>query len=600
MTAVWATLILTAAAFAASPLAGTETRPRERAATVDIESDGQTAREPARMILGDAGSLVLLSPDGSAVLFWDRQGLVRVRRLAERLPRPLPGTEGATMPFWAGDSSAVGFFQQGKICIQSLSAAGIRCLADAPEPGGAAWRGPAATGDIVFASGATLMHLSLASGSLREVPVTFPEGHFPWRPRFLPHGEDVVVTAATRDRDNQTLYRVSSKDGALDRLIDTPYTVEFTRDPHDGQWYMVYGSRLSHSSSPIPALMAVPVDPATGRATGRPTQLVEAIGTNPFERRIAVTLSDNGTIAFRRHREAAPVYQIRWYAPDGKLLASLGDKMSIKDIALSPDENAVAAIAGYPARHILIFDARSGNSRRLTTPADSLGDGLAWSPDGSHLYYQLEGPDGTWRIVRRDAKGATRPVAIGQSDVTVTLMDLSPDGRYLLFGPNEARSSSYLWLRTDGAPDSRLEMWGSAGTSFGWANARFTPDGKFVFASVGPNQARFIPWHPDEPTATAASGTVPFTLRGRFFSPDGRRLCGPDDGTISCLSVTVGPDGHPLLGPAAVQFGGVEALTGNFSKIGAAARDGRFLLFTTDDVDEISWQLLTDWTTLLR
>jgi len=555
---------------------------------------------PTRMSLGEARSVSLLSPDGLAVLLWDREGGLRLRRLTDRLPRRLPDTEGATMPFWAGDSSAVGFFQQGKLCIQSLSAEGIRCLATAPEPGGAAWRGTAASGDIVFASGAKLMHLSLSSGSVREVPVKFPAGQFPWTPRFLPQGKDFVVTAATRGRDNQTLYRVSSQGGGLTRLIDTPYTVEFARHPHNGKWYMVYGSQQSHSSTSIPALMAVPVDPATGQTTGTPAQLVDAVGTNPRDRRVAAALSDNGRIIFRRHKEAAPVYRIHWYAPDGKVLASLGDKMSIIEIALSPDESAVAAIAGYPRRNILVFDARSGHSHRLTKRADSLGQGLAWSPDGRNLYYQIERPDRSWSIVRQDSKGATRPEAIGHSDFAVILMDISPDGRYLIFGPNETRSSSFFRLRTDGAADSKPEIWDSPGTSFGVANARFTPDGKFVFASVGRNQARFIPWHPDQPAATADTGAVTFTLRGRFFSPDGRRLCGVDPARdISCLSVTVAPDGYPLLGLPSVQFGRVEALTGNFMKVGAIAKDGRFLLFTTDEKDEIGWQLVSDWTMLL-
>jgi len=35
------------------------------------------------------------------------------------------------------------------------------------------------------------------------------------------------------------------------------------------------------------------------------------------------------------------------------------------------------------------------------------------------------------------------------------------------------------------------------------------------------------------------------------------------------------------------------------SKVGAIAKDGRFLLGTTDEKDELGWQLLADWTMLL-
>ena len=551
-----------------------------------------------RVSVAEAGAGLLLSPDGSAIL-WMGDGDIRLRRMEDLSFRPLPGTEGGSWPFWAGDSTAIGFFQQGKLCVQSLRTEGIRCLASAPDPRGAAWRGTAASGDIVFASGAKLMRLDLSSGSVREVPVNFPAGQVPWRPTFLPQGGDLAVTAGPRGAGVRTLYRVSLPGGALTRLMETRFPVEFARHSQNGEWYMFYSSPLTTALATVTALMAVPVDPSTGQSSGTPVQLVDGVGTN--RGLMAAGTSQRGAILFRRHRYAAPVFRIRWHAPDGKVLASLGDKMPCSAIVLSPDESSVAAITGYPRTNILILDARSGDSRRLTTPADNVGQGLAWSPDGGKLYYQIERSDGTWDIVRQGSSGGTRPEVIGRIDFTGTLMDISPDGRYLILGSRAANGSIYR-LRTDGAADSKPEVWVSAGpvTPFVTQMARFTPDAKFVFSVEGRGEGRFIPWRPERPATTVDARAVTFSLTGPFFSRDGRRLCGLEvPRGLTCHSVAAAPDGSLLLGPPSFQFGGVTTMVGSTTNVAAAASDGRFLLISTDEHEELDWQLLTDWTMLL-
>ena len=70
-------------------------------------------------------------------------------------------------------------------------------------------------------------------------------------------------------------------------------------------------------------------------------------------------------------------------------------------------------------------------------------------------------------------------------------------------------------------------------------------------------------------------------------------------GGVTCHSVTAAPGGSPLLGPPSFQFGGVETLLGTYFNIGAIARDGRFLLISTDEREALEWQFLSDWTMLL-
>ena len=549
-----------------------------------------------RMSLGDARLAPPISPDGS-MLIWAAGDDLRLRRLDDLVPRHLAGTEGASWSFWSGDSSAIGFFQQEKLRILPLGTAEIRTVAAAPEPGGAAWRGSAAGGDIVFVSARKLMHLNLASGAVREVPVVLPAGFIPLNPTFLPQSADFVFTAGPPDGDTRTLYRASLQGGAPTRLMETPYAVQFAQHPHSGKWFMFY------STSQRPKLLAVAVDPATGQESGPPIQLLDAIGSNTNTRRITVELSANGRIALRRNFIATPVLRIRWHAPDGKVLASLGEKMACNEIALSPTESRVAAVSGYPMRSLTIFDARTGDARRLTNASENVGQGVAWSPDGGMLYYQIEQPDGTWGIVRQNAGGSARPESIGHSNFTLTLMDISRDGRYLIFGPNQASGLSFYRMRTDGAAGSTPQVWASFGPNFRprGAQGRFTPDGRFVFMGGGQAEGRFLPWLPEQPAITVNAGTVAFTFSGPFFSPDGKRLCGVDRDrlAVSCHSVTAAAGGPPVLGPPVALFSPGMPQLSAYSNIGTIARDSRILLLSTDEPEEIQWQFLSDWTMLL-
>ena len=59
-----------------------------------------------------------ISPDGRQIVFVASDGgvsrLLR-RSLAAVAAQPLPGTEGATYPFWSPDSTSIGFFAEGKL-----------------------------------------------------------------------------------------------------------------------------------------------------------------------------------------------------------------------------------------------------------------------------------------------------------------------------------------------------------------------------------------------------------------------------------------------------------------------------------------------------
>ena len=119
---------------------------------------------PATGSFGMAGGIVgatgssgaALSPDGTQLVFvaTDGGGLRRLwlRPIDAFTSRPLPGTEGATLPFWSPDSRSVGFFLEGRMRRIDVGTGVAQTIATVTQvPRGASW---GAADVIVFSSGA--------------------------------------------------------------------------------------------------------------------------------------------------------------------------------------------------------------------------------------------------------------------------------------------------------------------------------------------------------------------------------------------------------------------------------------------------------------
>jgi eukaryotic-like serine/threonine-protein kinase len=94
---------------------------------------------------------IALSPDGQQVVaapsFAARSPLW-LRALNSTSGRPLPGTEGATFPFWSPDGESIGFFADGKLKRISVEGQAVEIIAPARNARGGAWQ---PDGTILFA-----------------------------------------------------------------------------------------------------------------------------------------------------------------------------------------------------------------------------------------------------------------------------------------------------------------------------------------------------------------------------------------------------------------------------------------------------------------
>ncbi len=107
-----------------------------------------------------------LSPDGRQLVFVasvENVSRLWVRPLDDVTAQPLPGTDGASYPFWSPDGRALGFFADGKLKRLDVGGGAPQVLADAPSGRGGSW---SRDGFIVFAPTASgpLLRVSASGG----------------------------------------------------------------------------------------------------------------------------------------------------------------------------------------------------------------------------------------------------------------------------------------------------------------------------------------------------------------------------------------------------------------------------------------------------
>ena len=165
-----------------------------------------------------------VSPDGTRLAFaaTDRSGttLLWVRTIDSFAARPLPGTDGAFLPFWSPDSRFIGFFTSDKLKRIDGAGASAQTICDAPlPPKGATW---GASGVILFSSGAlpALSRVSSEGGTPAplEIRGEGTQGAEASWPYFLPDGRHFLYWGKSPS-DSGAVYVTSLEPGADPRRL---------------------------------------------------------------------------------------------------------------------------------------------------------------------------------------------------------------------------------------------------------------------------------------------------------------------------------------------------------------------------------------------
>jgi eukaryotic-like serine/threonine-protein kinase len=229
-----------------------------------------------------------LSPDGTQMVFvanQNRRPMLWVRALDKVESRVLPGTEGASFPFWSPDGSTIAFFADNK--LKRIGAAGGTPLVitDAPIARGGDW---SRDGVILFAPGvnAPIRRVSTSGGAVESV-TTLNTGSGPghrW-PQFLPDGRRFLFHSSLGTIETNGIYIGSLDKSAPVRVLQTEQAGRFV--PPDTLLTVRQG-----------ALVAYKFNEGTGALEGEPTVIAQGFGTSG-PGTAAVSTGGNGVLAYR-------------------------------------------------------------------------------------------------------------------------------------------------------------------------------------------------------------------------------------------------------------------------------------------------------------
>jgi Tol biopolymer transport system component len=339
---------------------------------------------PDRMRFDIVSGTEVLSPDGQRIAFVavDDQGksVLYVRPVAQLAGQPLPGTDGASHPFWSPDSRQIGFFAGGKLRRVEASGGPPQMLCDALAGRGGAW-GPDGTilftpspGEVIYRvpdTGGTAVPVTRLDPALKEASHRFAE--------FLPGGRRFLYLVEGSSETPGTDQGFSVHAGSLDS--DEKTFVLATNAPVR---YADSGHLLFLRSG---TLIAQRFDPRTLTLSGEGVPLAEKVRrTSRFD--AAFSVSRNGLLLYQAGvgSDASRLVQTDRAGRDQMVIGKPADYRGAR---FSPDGKRVAVTildAGTQKNDVWVLDIERGTSTRLTF--DPENDSTPhWTPDGKKIYF---------------------------------------------------------------------------------------------------------------------------------------------------------------------------------------------------------------------
>lgn len=422
--------------------------------------------EVSHMALSADGSmLAFVSPDentGIPILF--------VQRIGSPDVRALPGTEGASYPFWSPDGTYLGFFAKGKLQKLALSGGSPQALANVWAARGGSW---SKQNVIIYEpdAGSPIWRIN-ADGS-GAAPITdklFSKGDQSHRwPAFLPDGNRFLFWAGnfgdTDTASSGAIYE-SSLNKQERNLVMTTHS-SFAFDAH----HLYFANDEKR-------LVSVPFDPNKAAVSGGTAVISNAVAVQPSTGWAALTVSWNGTVVCNTSA-AAGLSQLTWMDRTGKQVGQIGQPAVQYNPMLSPDGSRVAVdISDQRAYNVDIWlESTSGasNSRFTFDPSEEVVG--VWSRDGKTVAFRTSGGNEKGGLVLKTADGLGSPRSVMKvQDTDDAFANSWSPGDQQLMVTHESLSGYYLQLvpANGGEP---VPFQRGAGNQM---NGIISPDGKWV------------------------------------------------------------------------------------------------------------------------
>jgi Tol biopolymer transport system component len=504
---------------------------------------------------------VALSPDGRTVVFGavgkETGSMLFRRRLDAPRAEPLPGTEGATGPFFSPDGTWVAFFTQDH--IEKVPVAGGAPVAIArvpPVSTGGAWT---EGGEIVFA-GHPNRGFSIVSASggperpLTKLDASRGERSHRW-PQVLPGDRGILATVLLgEDFQDVRNSQIAVFDLKGNRRAVVLEGSSFARYVGDGRLVFVRGK----------SVFTAPFDLSSLSVTGAPTAVPEKVAIVPEGGYAHFAGSADGTLVFLTGPPTEP-RQSKVVLLDrrgGEKILELPPAHYTQP-TLSPDGKRLALMKceGWTCK-VDVFD-RERRVLSALTPEPGRFLNPVWSTDGSRLAFTIfSGASPPQLAIRSsDGSGAVKRATDTGPNEAEFANSWSPDGSTIAYTSihlaegGEPGGGSYIGLVPAGG--GRGRPWFDSPHEE--AGAAFSPDGKrmaYVSDESGRNEVYVRPY-PGPGSRLQVSrdgGAEPVWTRGgrELLYRRGDEFFSVDMGTVSSAT----PGSPRLLFSAALARGG--------------------------------------------
>jgi len=421
--------------------------------------------------LSDPGSFVLISPDGTRLVY--ASGTPKklfTRRLDQPNATELQGTQGAARPFFSPDGQWVGFVAGEKVNKIAVNGGAVVPLGDVANFAGATW---GEDGRIVVsdAFGKGLLRMP-SGGGPPEIVAGLGTGEQTLAlPQMLPGGKAILFAAfpTGADLDKNTIEVLTLTDHRRKVVVRGGQSPRYLATSN-GAGHLVY---VNHAT-----LFAVPFDLAMLETRGTAVPVLDDvgysdIGSGQFD------VSGTGVLVYRRASDAgAGLLTVAWLDASGKTQPLLAKPGVYTRPSLSPDGQRLALeVTEGSGRDIWVYDWQRDAMTRVTF-SGNVQDPV-WSPDGRFIVFEA-GAAGL-SVTRSD--GAGQPQSLTQSKSAQDPFSFTPDGKRLAFMEQKTGIKYSVWtvpLDGDGAglragkPEAFLQ------TPADERHPAFSPDGRWL------------------------------------------------------------------------------------------------------------------------
>ena len=437
-----------------------------------------------------------ISPDGSRLAYIGgprSQLLIRARNQLHAIA--VPGTEGATSPFFSPDGRQVGILRDFIVQIAPLDGGPpITVLDSLIGVSGASWGPDNFIYADAFSDNFGLLRVEAKPGARPRWFTTLDtargEIDHAW-PDVLPNGKGVLFTV-----------RFRGKGGARGRISLSIAVADIPSGKHrvivDDAMYARYttsGHLLYVTTNKT--LMVAPFDQNSMKVTGEPTALTEGMRLGFLGGSADLAVSATGTLVYATGAGEGK-QELVWVTRDGKAQAVDPDWPCtyVGFPAVSPDGKwlAVTRVANAEPSNIWIKRLDRGPSIKLTLEGmDNYGPG--WTPDGRSVTFSSTHATGAVDLWTKRADGGAQAVMQLHRKGNSYNARWSPDGKWLLFQTDIATpgAGDILGIRPgiDTAPVPVVA------TKFSEMSAAFSPNGRWLAYSsneTGADEIYVVPF----------------------------------------------------------------------------------------------------------